>query len=257
MSKAPLLFVHGMWSRPGVWDRFQDHFKAQGHDTAAVTLPFHDAAPGEPPAPELGKISLRDYADAVVNAVNQAPAPPVLIGHSMGGLLVQLAAARANVKGLVCLSPAPSARIFSVAPDPLKTLWPALKQWGFWAKPTLPDRASAFWGVFNGVPAAEAEAEFSALLPDSGKALAEIAFPWLDGKHASFVDYGKIKVPALVVCGTADRITPLDVARATARKLQAGVTYRELNGSGHWIIGDVDGPKVITMIESYLTTMPA
>jgi pimeloyl-ACP methyl ester carboxylesterase len=254
-AKAPLLFIHGMWSHPMVWDRFVSHFSAAGYQCLAPALPGHDVGPNDPTPPVLAQLTLKDYCDSLVKIARDAPSPPVIIGHSMGGLLAQLTAAQVPHTALVLLSPAPSSSIFSLAPAPLKTLWPILSHWGYWNETTRVPRDQALWGIFNNVPPAEAEQAYAELRADSGRALFQIGMPWLDKAKGSAVDYTRLTQPALVMCGDEDRITPLDVARATARRLPGKVSFRELDGFGHWIIGEEGGPKVIAAMEPFLATL--
>jgi pimeloyl-ACP methyl ester carboxylesterase len=173
----------------------------------------------------------------------------------MGGLLAQLLAVRIKPKALVLLSTAPSRAILSLDLAPIKTLWPIINQWGFWNKPTRLPAEQALWGIFNGVSPHEAEAEVKAMLPDSGRVLFQIALPWLDRSQGSFVDYNQLQCPTLIVCGDQDRITPLEISRATARRLPGPVTYRELDGFGHWILGSAAQAKVFAHMEHFFQTL--
>jgi pimeloyl-ACP methyl ester carboxylesterase len=251
-AHTPLLFIHGMWSRPQVWLPFQEHFQALGYSVHTPALPAHEGTPQDPPAALLSVLTLQDYVEALAKVAEALPTPPVLIGHSMGGLLAQLLAVRIKPKALVLLSTAPSSSILSLDFAPIKTLWPIISQWGFWNKSTRLPQEQALWGIFNGIAPEEAQAEAQALLPDSGRALFQIALPWLDRSNASRVDYQAITCPTLLVCGDQDRVTPLEVSRATARRLPGEVTYRELDGFGHWILGSQGQPKVFAHLEQFL-----
>jgi pimeloyl-ACP methyl ester carboxylesterase len=99
------------------------------------------------------------------------------------------------------------------------------------------------YGVYNNVPADEADAEYRAHVPDSGRVMSQIGFAPFDGSKAATVDYARLACPALVLVGHEDRITPPAVSRATARRLPGPVTYRELDGFGHWIVGAQASPQ--------------
>lgn len=255
-DKPPLLFIHGMWSRPDVWEPMRLHFEAAGYQVSTPALPGHAAMPEDAPAPELATYGLADYAAAVDRAAGELDGPPVLIGHSMGGLLVQLAALRRRPRALVLLSPAPSAGILSLEPAPVRTLWPVISRWGFWRETTRLPAEACRYGIFNGVDPVETEEQIAAMLPDSGRALFQIALPLLDSSGGASVAYGQLNMPALVMVGTEDRITPPAVARATARKLTGTVTYREMDGFGHWIIGTAGWGQVADAIEAFIATLP-
>jgi len=85
--KAPLLFVHGAWHGAWCWDEhFLDFFAAKGYRSLAVSLRGH----GKSPAPKpMQFCSIADFVDDVDSVANSLPERPVLIGHSMGGFVVQ------------------------------------------------------------------------------------------------------------------------------------------------------------------------
>ncbi len=85
--KTPLLFVHGAWHGAWCWDEhFLDFFAAQGYRSLAVSLRGH----GNSPAPKPMRLcSIADFVDDVASVADTLPQPPVVIGHSMGGLVVQ------------------------------------------------------------------------------------------------------------------------------------------------------------------------
>jgi pimeloyl-ACP methyl ester carboxylesterase len=86
-SKPPLLFVHGAWHGAWCW---QEHWMpaaaTEGWRTYAVGLRGHGGSEG---GDELTFAPLRYFEHDVLQAITELPAPPVLVGHSMGGLVVQ------------------------------------------------------------------------------------------------------------------------------------------------------------------------
>lgn len=84
---VPLLFVHGAWHAAWCWDEhFLDFFAARGYRAVAPSFRGH----GNSPTPKrLRDCSFADYLDDVVAVARSLPTPPVLVGHSMGGVIVQ------------------------------------------------------------------------------------------------------------------------------------------------------------------------
>ena len=81
----PLLFVHGAWHGAWCWDEgFLDYFAERGFAAHALSLRAHGASPGK-----LRTTRIRDYVEDVARAVATLPSAPVLVGHSMGGFVVQ------------------------------------------------------------------------------------------------------------------------------------------------------------------------
>lgn len=231
----PLFFIHGMWSTPACFDGLRARLETAGHATHAPALPFHDLGPDAAPPAALGELGLGDYVDFLVREVSRLDAAPVIVGHSMGGTLAQLVAERVQPAGLILLSPGPTAETASLGLSPIRTVLGVTTKPGWWKKPTLIDRERALWGIYNEVPPDIAQREIDALVWDSGRVLFQMSLPWADSAKAARVDYARLAMPSLVLVGDRDRITPVAIARATARQLAGRVDYRELTGTGHWL----------------------
>jgi pimeloyl-ACP methyl ester carboxylesterase len=116
-GKPPLLFVHGAYLGAWCWDEyFLPWFARHGYDAHAVILRGHGDSPAQGP---LDLASIDDYVEDVLAATQQLDAPPVLIGHSMGAIVVQRAARRCAARAMVLMAPVPphglAGSLFSLA----------------------------------------------------------------------------------------------------------------------------------------------
>jgi pimeloyl-ACP methyl ester carboxylesterase len=249
MAKPPVIFIHGMWSTPAAVKHIQPGLEAAGHKVIAAA--YRNAAVAK--AGSLAKVGLADYVSVLEGIVQDLGEKPVIIGHSMGGLIAQLLSVRVQPAALVLLATAPS-NGSALMPEfsATKSVWSVFSRWRFWEQETNLSRADAMYGVYNTIPADEADAEYRAHVPDSGRVMAQIAFSAFDGGKAASVDYASLTCPALVIVGDQDRITPASVSRATARRLPGAVSYREMHGFGHWVVGVDSGPKVAAAITEFL-----
>ena len=103
--RTPLLFVHGAYSGAWCWEEhFLPYFAARGHPAYALSLRGHGASAGRE---SLALASISDYVEDVAHAVRRFQTPPVLVGHSMGGLVVQRYLERHDVPAAVLMASVP------------------------------------------------------------------------------------------------------------------------------------------------------
>ena len=104
---TPLLFVHGMLHAAWCWEaHFLDYFARHGFAAHAVNLRGHGRSEGRE---RLRWTRIADFVDDVGHAARQLPRPPVLVGHSMGGFVIQKYLERHDTPGAVLLSSPPPA----------------------------------------------------------------------------------------------------------------------------------------------------
>jgi pimeloyl-ACP methyl ester carboxylesterase len=102
---TPLLFVHGMMHGAWCWEaHFLDYFAAHGFGAYAVNLRGHGKSEGRE---KLRWARIADYVEDVESVVRQLPNPPILIGHSMGGFVIQKYLENHAAPGAVLLSSPP------------------------------------------------------------------------------------------------------------------------------------------------------
>ena len=83
----PILFVHGAWHGAWCWDEhFLDYFSEKGFAAHALSLRGHGSSEGRE---RLRRVRLRDFLEDVAAVAELLPAPPILVGHSMGGFVIQ------------------------------------------------------------------------------------------------------------------------------------------------------------------------
>jgi pimeloyl-ACP methyl ester carboxylesterase len=219
----PLLFVHGYFGLAVAFERMMECLTNAGHRCVAINLRGHaDSAP----VAKLGKVSIRDYADDVERVAREL-GNPIIVGHSMGGLLAQLAAVRGAAKGIVLLSPAPPRGI------PVLSVKLAIHQAKYMpaimtSRIVVPGRSDLRALVLNRMPEAEREMVLDMLVPDSGRAARDMSVFGVP------VDRAQVRVPVLVVAGDEDFFIPLSRAKRVA--LRYGAPLIEAPGRGHMLI---------------------
>ena len=141
MNKPPVLLVHGAWHGAWCWEgNYLDYFADAGHETWAMDLRGHgDSANTKP----FRLTTIGDYVKDVEAVIEVMPAPPIVIGHSMGGLVCQhVLNGDANVRGIGLLASLPASGVAGtkIKAHPLKTLQSTLT-WSLY--PMVSDRKNA------------------------------------------------------------------------------------------------------------------
>ena len=208
---TPILFVHGAWHAAWCWDvHFLDFFTQHGFEVHAVSLRGHGQSEGRN---KLRWTRIADYVKDVEEAVRQLANPPVIIGHSMGGLVVQKYLENNLPQGAVLLAPVPTAGVLAT------TLRMALRHPIAFVKVNL--TLSLFPLVAT--PRLAREAFFSEDLDD--KQMLSYAKRLQDESYLGFLDMlvfnlpkpEKVKTPMLVLGAAQDTIFYPDEIEKTAQ----------------------------------------
>lgn len=247
-----IFMIHGMWGGGWYWSKFRAFFEDRGFRCVATTLRYHDVDPAAPPDPNLGTTSLLDYARDLEEEIASLGTDPILMGHSMGGLLSAILASRGHGKALVQLNPGPPRGVFALRPAVIRSFWSALTRWGFWRRPFRQTFEEASYSMLQLFTPEEQRAAYARFVHESGRAASETGF-WLFDRHkASQVIEERIRCPVLVVAGAEDRITPVAVTRQVAARYGSRCTYREFPGHAHWTVGEPGWQDVATYIGAWL-----
>lgn len=226
---APVIMVHGAFCGGWTFERFRAPFEAAGHEVLTPDLPGHTAGVGG----VAGK-SMTDYANAVADLCRQASEPPILIGHSMGGLVAQMAAARAPVSALVLLAPSPPWGVSGSSMEEAVSAMSLYALGPYWLQAIDPDYGLAKLYSLDRIDREERRAIFARMTPESGLALWQTLNWWLDPFMTTSV--GGIDAPSLVLTGGRDVIHPPATARQTAQRL--GARFEVLPEMSHWLPGE-------------------
>jgi pimeloyl-ACP methyl ester carboxylesterase len=251
MEKA-MMMIHGMWGSGGYWENFAKYFEARGYRCIRPTLRFHDMNPQETPDPRLGTTSLLDYVADLEKDILKLKEAPVLMGHSMGGLLAQILAGRGLARALVLLTPASPAGIIALKPSVIRSFWSLLIRWGFWRKPGRQKFEEASYSMLHLLPMEEQKKTFERFVYESGRAASEIGFWLFDRRRAAAVDESKVTCPVLVIGAAEDRITPVSVVRQVAEKYRGVTTYKEFDGHAHWVVAEPGWEEIAKYVDEWL-----
>lgn len=207
----PILFIHGMWHAAWCWaEYFLPYFSQHGYAAYAISLRGHGGSEGKK---NLRWSSLDDYVADVAHVVSQMEKPPILVGHSMGGMIVQKYLEKNKTPAAVLLASIPpkgvlatTARTFIRHPLPVIKSSLTLSMSPIVSTPELVQEA--FFSAQ--MPKEKVMAYFSRLQEESFRAFLDMLA--LNLPHVSRIDS-----PLLVLGAKNDRMISTKEVEATAR----------------------------------------
>jgi pimeloyl-ACP methyl ester carboxylesterase len=247
--------VHGAFCGGWAFEKFRQPFEAAGYEVHTPDLRFHDR--GKKPPLELGRVGMKDYAADIAALVKSFATPPVLAGHSLGGLVAQMVAAQAPVKALVLLAPCAP---WGVLPSTLFEVVSAQAMFfiGDLAnKPIPPSYDIAAAHSLDRLSKAERDAVYARFVPESGRATFEVMHWGLDPSRATQVQPGDIRCPILCLTGSNDRMNPPQTVRRIAARYRDRATFEVSEGHSHWLIGESGWEKVADRALAWLGNLDA
>jgi len=242
VPQRTLFAIHGAFAGPWCFAPLAELAERRGWSLQAVALQA-DLGDGRP-------AGLRDYLAQCLTALQRLPEPPVIVGHSMGGLLAQQLATLGAARAAILLAPAPPWGVFYGTWRENANLVAGLWHLGpFWTRLLSPDRRVARDYSMQGMePAARADA-LARLRPESGRILFEInCWAW-DATRASDVAAHRLSCPMLCVAGGADQVISPATVQAIARRFGDLALVREYPDLGHFMFGE---PAQAEMLEDCL-----
>jgi pimeloyl-ACP methyl ester carboxylesterase len=257
-GKPPVILVHGMWSTPAALDELRDVFSDMGYEVHTPSLPVHIPIKQHNAQTKkaLANTSIDDYVSSLHAFASQLKQAPILVGHSMGALLVQLLATRIKCERLILISTAPGAGMNGWSWSVIKTFGHNLFKFPLWKKTTEIGIRNVAYGIANTQSKEVQQDILDKSTFESGKASTEIGMWFFFRKPATRVDYSKINCPVLMISGTEDRITPPAIQYKTRSCIGEKAELKMITGACHWTVGGTHLERVAGEIKTWLS-LPA
>lgn len=243
---TPVVFVHGAFCGGWAFDTFREPFEAAGFETHAPNMPHHERGAD---LEQLAQTGLKDYAQAIAHYAKNLRAPPVMIGHSLGGLVAQMVAMQMPVSGLVLLAPSAP---WGVPPTTFEEHGNhlGLSLLGdYWRRPVPPDYRVARSTTLDRLSRDDARRMFARFVPESGRAIREAVQWWMDTSMASQAPVYRIAAPVLGLAGGKDRVNPASTVRRVISRFPNGQAhFHEFPDMSHWLVGEPEAADVAAFV---------
>jgi pimeloyl-ACP methyl ester carboxylesterase len=234
------VFVHGAWVTSPSWSEWQRRFEGHGYRTIAPAWPYDDR-PAEAlraaPNPALAGVGIGEIVEHYAAAVRGLDEPPILVGHSFGGLFVQMLLDRGLGAAGVAIDPAPPRGVLP-GPSAIRASLPVLMGWNSWREVRWMSFERFQWGWVHTLSAAEQRAAYDEfVVPTPGRIFLQALLAPVTA--VTKVNFGNAaRAPLLIIAGALDRTVEARMNRANferQRRSGAVTDFREFPGRTHWI----------------------
>ncbi len=252
VTSHALVFIHGLFQNPLAWTAWKTYFEQRGYTCYAPAYPYHEGDPmhlRQQIHPELGNVTLKNVIDHLIQFIDALPEKPILIGHSMGGLLVQkLIEMDKGVAG-VCISSAPPKGITTLTWSFIKTNFPVINplKGNSVFQPSFDWYHDAFCHVMN--REASQKLYNQLVVPESRN------IPRSSTGKSGRIDFTKAHAPLLFLAGSADRIVPPVLNRKNIAAYTHSTSkrdYKEFAGRSHQLCAQDGWEEIAQYLADWL-----
>ncbi|MEO8149746.1 MAG: alpha/beta hydrolase [Bacteroidia bacterium] len=252
MTLEKIIFIHGMCVNNEYWKEWINYFDNKGYECAAPPWPMHDGRAAilrkNYPDAALGKLTLEMVLNFYIDLLSKMITQPILIGHSMGGLLVQLLINRGFGKCGIAIHSAPPAGLISFKFSFLASnvfLFNPLKI----NSPFLMTFKEFQYTNVNGLPLKEQHDLYNSyVIPES------INIPrgvFTTGK----INFKKTHAPLLLTAGLQDHIIPASLNEKNFKRYKNSNSithFKRFDGRVHFVIKQEGWKEVADFILEWI-----
>ncbi|MGM9510514.1 alpha/beta hydrolase [Larkinella sp. GY13] len=251
-----ILFVTGAFVTNSGWDEWKAYFESKGYQTLAPAWPYKNGTAAElrnrqPNDTDLAALTLGELVDHYAAIAKSLPEKPIIIGHSLGGLITQILVSRDLAAAAVAIHSVPPQGVFPYEFSFLKAGWKALGLFTSLKKTYLMSFKDWQYAFVNNMPLAEQQKAYDENTIPESKTVARGGLT-----SAAKVDFAKPHVPLLLTSGEIDNIIPahLNYRNFKAYKPNGSVLdYKEFPGRNHYVLGQPTWKEDADYILDWLT----
>ena len=245
MAKKPVVFIHGLWIHSSAWKPWMEFFNNHGYDTFNPDWPGDGVTVEESRANKnaIANHTIQDVVDRYEQMISALPARPIVIGHSFGGLMVQLLIGRGTAAAGIAIDPAPVKGVWQLPFTALKSSFPVLGNPFNVTKAVSLTHKQFHYAFTNAISEEESRDLYNRYtVPSPARPLFQVAFATLNPKAENKANTANpTRGPLLITSGDMDHIVPPVLCRAAAkmyRKSPAITDFKSFPNRGHSLVID-------------------
>jgi pimeloyl-ACP methyl ester carboxylesterase len=251
LTTNTIVLIHGAWMTPRSWDPFRGFYEQRGYRVLAPPWPRLEGEVEEirrDPSAMAG-LGMAEIVDSYEHVIRTLDEPPIIIGHSFGGLFVQMLLDRGVGAAGIAIDAAAPKGVWRLPFSQIRALSPVLLNPAN-VRRAVPLNFEQFRYAFaNTMTEREAREAFQLnAVPAPGRIVFQAGLANLNPRAASKVDYrNDFRAPLLLIAGSEDHIVPASVDRATLRRYRhskARTDFVEFPGRSHLIVAQTGWEEV-------------
>jgi non-heme chloroperoxidase len=238
-----IVLIHGLWMTPLSWENWNARFSDAGHTVLAPAWPGFDRPEEEirrdtKPLEGLGVKEIADHYEGIIRKLER---PPIIMGHSFGGLVTQILLDRGLGAAGVAVDPAPPKGVMVLPPAELRVASVALRSPGNRKTAQMLTAEQFHYAFCNVLGESESRAVYDRYcVPGPGRPLFQAAFANFNPNAVTKIDYKADRAPLLLLGGGKDHTVPAAVTRSNfklQKKSPAVTEYKEYPDRCHYTVG--------------------
>jgi pimeloyl-ACP methyl ester carboxylesterase len=253
LNSRTILFITGAFVSNTCWEEWSIFFKAQGFTTHFPAWPYKDAPAdvlrARHPDPQVASVRLSELITHFEAIVRSLPEKPVIIGHSIGGLIAQLLLQKELASAAIAIHSVPPQGIMTFKLSFLLAGWGPLGFFTSTKKTFMMSFRQWQYAFTNGMPEEWQEKGYMLAIPESKLVVRDTI------TSVAKVDFHKPHAPLLFISGAEDHTIPASLNYSNYKKYSHAdsVThYKEFEGRNHFVIGQPGWQEIATYIREWI-----